>query len=191
MHRTNRVPSAALWSVLLGLSLGTAWTAALPASAHGQAQPADPQQKQPDAAKQADQRGNIIVLPINGTARLQMSSKAMLKDVQNPREAVVRVQAIQQDPTSVLLTGLEPGQTRITLTDVNGRQESYDVVVQFDVEYLRSLLQRAVPTATITPIPAANNTILLTGWVAHSEDVDVILRTAASIVGGGSIPGQV
>src|SRR5262249_14850173 len=63
-------------------------------------------------------------------------------------------------------------------------QEAFDVVVQFDVEYLRTLLQRAIPTAAIMPVPAANNTIILTGTVAHAEDVDVALRTAQSVVQG-------
>jgi Flp pilus assembly secretin CpaC len=113
-----------------------------------------------------------------------MTTGKALKQAINEKENIARVQPITGDPTRVLITGLEPGITRVTLTDVDGKTESFDVVVQFDVEYLRSLLKRAVPTANVQPIPGANNSIILTGTVA-AEDVDVVLHTAQSVVLGG------
>src|SRR5262249_15422706 len=95
---------------------------------------------------------------------------------------VARVSPVFGEPSNVLITGLEPGFTRLTLTDVDGREETYDVVVQMDVEYLRSLLRAGVPKANITIIPAANNTIILEGNVEHAEDIDAILRIAQSVV---------
>src|SRR5262249_24058133 len=104
--------------------------------------------------------------------------------VHNPKENIARVQPIPNDPTSVLITGLDAGLTQITLIDETGTEEAVDVVVQFDIEYLRTLLRQAVPTANIVPIPGANNTVILTGNVAHAEDVDIISRAAVSVVGG-------
>jgi pilus assembly protein CpaC len=185
MHRTNRVPSAALWSVLLGLSLATVGTTPLPAGAQGQPRPADPQ-KPADKADKADKpaaRGGVIILPINGTQRLQMSTRRPISEVQNPSPVAIQIQQIDRDPTAVLAVGRDAGQGRVTLIDDQGNRETFDIVVQFDVEYLRTVLRRAVPTAAVEPIPAANNTILLTGVVSRSEDVDIILRTTASIVG--------
>src|SRR5262249_38660745 len=89
-----------------------------------------------------------------------------------------------QDPTHVLLTGLEPGITRVTLTDEDDKSTDFDVVVQFDVEYLKDVLKRAVPTANIVPIPAANNTVILTGTVARQEDIEIVMRTPQSVVLG-------
>jgi pilus assembly protein CpaC len=146
-----------------------------------------PAQEAPGAAKQqgtAPNRKNALVIPINGTERLQMQTKKRIDKVLNPRETVARVQPIPNDPNSVLVTGLDAGLTQITLIDENGVQELVDVVVQFDIEYLRTLLQRAVPSANIVPVPGANNTVILTGTVAHAEDVDVITRATASVVGG-------
>ena len=51
------------------------------------------------------------------------------------------------DPTSVLVTGLDSGVARVTLVGEGNVQETIDVIVQFDVEYLRTLLTRVVPTA--------------------------------------------
>src|SRR5262249_32617216 len=46
------------------------------------------------------------------------------------------------------------------------------------------VLKRAVPTANIVPIPAANNTVILTGTVARQEDIEIVMRTAQSVVLG-------
>src|SRR5438067_1163052 len=175
MHPKARVLHIGFWSVLLGLALGSTATA----------QPAPQPPKAPEPI--AVPRGNALIVPTNGTQRLQMSTKKRIASVVNQKEAIARVQPLATDPTTVLITGLEPGITRITLTDVDGAVESLDVVVQFDVEYLRTLLQRAVPTANIQPIPAANNTVILTGNVASAEDVNVILQTAQSVVQGPGI----
>jgi pilus assembly protein CpaC len=113
-----------------------------------------------------------------------MRTRKRIARAENAKDTIARVQPIPNDPTSVLITGLDAGLTQLTMTDENGAQETYDVVVQFDIEYLRTLLQRAVPTANVVPIPGANNTVILTGTVAHTDDVDVITRTAVSVVGG-------
>jgi pilus assembly protein CpaC len=113
-----------------------------------------------------------------------MSSRRPIDRVINPKESILRVTPVLGDPTSVLVTGLDAGVTRLTLVGEGGAEETIDVVVQFDVEYLRTLLVRVVPTAAIQPVPGANGTLVLTGPVAHAEDVDIIMRTAASVVGG-------
>jgi pilus assembly protein CpaC len=128
----------------------------------------------------------VLVVPINGTKRVQIYTKRPIKKVDNPKEQVARVQPIANEVTEVMVVGLEPGITRITLTDIDGKEESFDVVVQFDVEYLKSLLRKAVPTANVEPVPGANGTIILTGTVAHAEEIDTIMRTAASVVGGAT-----
>jgi pilus assembly protein CpaC len=113
-----------------------------------------------------------------------MRTKKRITRVLNPKENVAKVQPIPGDPVSVLVTGVDAGITQVTLFDENGGQETVDIIVQFDVEYLRMLLQRAVPSANIVAIPGANNTVILTGTAAHAEDVDIIVRTAVSVVGG-------
>jgi pilus assembly protein CpaC len=169
MHRT-RVLVRTFWGVLLALLLGA--VCANQACAGG-GQPA-PVEVNP----------NAIVIPINGTYLLGAPSKKKLKKAINSKENVVRVQPVQDDPFHVLLTGLEPGIAKVTLTDEEDKEFPYDVVVQFDVEYLKSVLKRTVPTANIVPIPAANNTVILTGTVARAEDIDIVLRAAQSVVLG-------
>src|SRR5262249_31981643 len=152
---------------LLGLWLG------------GLALPAAPAQEQP-----AGPPPPAIILPINATQRLQMASKKNIARVSNEKDTIARVSAVPNDPTSVLITGLDTGTTLIALTDVDGKVERYQIIVQLDVEYLKTVLQRAVPEANIVPIPAANNAVILTGTLSRAEDVDVALRAAQSVVLG-------
>jgi pilus assembly protein CpaC len=114
-------------------------------------------------------------VPLNGTVRLQMSNKQPIHKVVNPKENAVAIRSIPGDPTTVLLIGQEPDVTRIQLTDFDGRTESYEVIVQADVEHLRTQLRRAVPTANVVPIPTSNNTVILSGTVPRAEDVHVLM----------------
>ncbi len=125
-----------------------------------------------------------LIVPIGGTQRLQMTKKQVIAKAINRNEAVLRVSPVYGDPTTVLLNGLEPGVAVVTLIDEAGKEENFQVIVQLDVEYLKSLLKRAVPTANIDPIPGANNTIVLRGSVPRAEDVEVALRIAQSVVLG-------
>ena len=156
----------ALWNTLLGLLLGGVALAQPPA-------PPAP----PTAA-----RGAGLIVPIGTSKPIQMTTKRNIARVDNPKPNVVRVQAVIDDPRSVLVTGLEAGVTQITLTDDMGARETIEVLVQSDVEYLRSVLRTAAPTANIQPLPAANGAIVLTGTVAHTEDVDGIVRAAIAVV---------
>jgi pilus assembly protein CpaC len=166
MHRT-RVLYRSFWGVLLALLLGAVCAAG--EIAVGQPAP-------------VEVNPNAIVIPINGTYLLGAPSKKKLKKAVNTKDSVVRVQPVDGDPFHVLLTGQDPGITKVTVTDEDDKATDFDVVVQFDVEYLRSVLKRAVPTANITPIPAANNTVILTGTVARQEDIEVVLKAAQSVM---------
>jgi pilus assembly protein CpaC len=135
-------------------------------------------------ARAQDQTPAIIV-PVNGTHRLTIEKN--ITKVFNPKEDVIRVAPVEADPKSILITGLAPGVATITVTDVDNRDRKYQVVVQYDVEYLKTILKRAVPTANVEPEPGGNQTVILRGWVANGPDVDVIRRIAASVVGDARV----
>src|SRR5205807_1084846 len=111
-----------------------------------------------------------LIIPINGSKKVQIYTKQFIDAVHSSKPNVARVQPVNGDPTSVLITGVEAGIAQINLEDVNKAQETLEVIVQLDVEYLRSSLARVAPTANIVPIPGANNTVILTGTVANAED---------------------
>jgi pilus assembly protein CpaC len=124
---------------------------------------------------------SALIVPINGTIKLQMSKKQKIKTVVNPKESAVSIRTLAGDPTTILLSGQQPDVTHIELEDTDGNKETYEVIVQADVEYLRSQLRRALPTANVMVIPTSNNTVILSGTVTHAQDVAVVRGLVQSI----------
>jgi pilus assembly protein CpaC len=124
-----------------------------------------------------------LIVPVNGTVRLQMSKKQKIKTVVNPKENAVSIRTVTGDPTTILLMGQQPDVTRVELEDTDGHKETFEVIVQADVEYLRSQLRRAIPTANVTVIPTSNNppTVILSGTITRAEDVAVIRGLVQSV----------
>src|SRR2546423_3771796 len=58
----------------------------------------------------------LIVL-LNGATRLQMNTKKPIKTVINPKEGVLNIRTVDRDPTTIILTGAQPGITRLELED--------------------------------------------------------------------------
>src|SRR5438445_701854 len=168
MHHPNPVRRAVLWNSILALLLGGIAFA------------------QPPAPGGAPPPGRIaaLIVPIGSTQKVQMVSKRNVAKADNPKPTVARVQAVHDDPKSVLVTGLEPGVTQVTLIDEAGTKEIIDVIVQFDVENVRTTLRQAVPTAALQLLPTANGSIIITGTLGRAEDVDIVMRTAIAFVGG-------
>lgn len=128
--------------------------------------------------------GNTLTIPINGSHRLQMTTKKPIKTVINQRDNVLRVSPIPDTSDAVMLIGLEYGVSKLTLTDKDGKVEEVEVMVQYDVEPLRKTIRRVCPKANVEPIASANNTIILSGYVAHAQDVDIVMRIAEGMVQG-------
>ncbi len=164
MHRT-RMPAFGLFTFLTALAA----FAAARASAQEPVPPPTPT--------------TPIIVPLNGTVPVQMSSKKLITNVSEDNPGPVGLQILKKDPTTVLVTGRVPGISIVTLTDVDNRKEVFEFVVQTDVQYLKYVLRRAVPTATIEPIASANNTFILTGTVQRAEDIQIVIDTVRSIVG--------
>jgi pilus assembly protein CpaC len=126
-------------------------------------------------------RPGALIVPINGTVRLQMSTKKPIRQVTNPKDSAVNIRTVVGDPTTVLVIGQQPDVTRIELEDVDGKKEVYEVIVQADIEYLRTQLRRGVPTACLEPIPTSNNAVILTGTLTRAEDGPIALQIAQSV----------
>jgi pilus assembly protein CpaC len=135
----------------------------------------------PCNAQPAGTAGPSLIVPINGTVKLHLTSNKPISKVESTRDGVVSIRTVVGDPTTVLITGVQPDLTGLTVTDVDGNQEKFLIIVQLDVEYLRTQLRRAVPTANITPIPVSNNSVIMAGTVDKVEDVEVVLRVAQSL----------
>jgi pilus assembly protein CpaC len=133
-----------------------------------------------DASAQEGRKKTILV-PLNGTERVQMTTKKALTRVEVIKEAPkdnIRISDVRGDPATVAITGVTRGSTTLRLTDVDMKVEELEIVVSLDVEYIRTQLRRAVPTANVTPIAVSDNTIILGGVVSRAEEVGVLIRVA-------------
>ena len=132
------------------------------------------------APSDAGVRPSAIIVPIGGTRPLEMKGRKIITRAENVNERVLEVRSVRDRPETLLLLGKDAGTSRLTLTAQDGSTETFEVIVQLDVEYLKSILQRAVPTANITLIPIHSSTVIISGTVNHAEDIPAILATAGA-----------
>jgi pilus assembly protein CpaC len=178
MHRSNHVPHTTFWKHMLSWGL-VALLGIGSAMAQERVAPPTPAPTEPGA------RPSTLLVPIGGTRPLQMKGKKIITRAENVNERVLEVRPVRDQLDTVLLLGKEAGTTRLTLTAQDGTTETYEVIVQLDVEYLKSILQRAVPTANLSLIPIHSSTVIISGTVNHLEDIEVIIRTANAVLGAG------
>ncbi|MEZ6139700.1 MAG: hypothetical protein R3B84_03930 [Zavarzinella sp.] len=156
--------------------------------------------QQPSPMAKADRTGAVTV-SIGGQARFQMATKKPIRQAFNQNDRIVQVVNDAVDPTYLILRGVAAGTSSLELTDADGVKETYLVVVQRDLELLKTLIRRTVPTATVdvTPIGDSGNSIILSGYAAREDDRATLtqlsealgLRVAVNTVtvgGGGNVP---
>lgn len=141
---------------------------------------------QPKDAPGEVRRVGAVMIPQGSAQKLQMTTKKRITFIQLDRDGIIRVVPDAQDETAVIISGLQAGMVRLTLTDSDKKQELYEVNVQFDVAQLKVTLAQTVPTAKIDVIPASNRAVVLQGWAARAEDVDTIIRVATAVIGQGT-----
>jgi pilus assembly protein CpaC len=162
-----------------------AWGLALAAGVFGTLAVAQPPMQpgvQPSDVK-VDKTGALIV-PVGGLVRFDPKLKDPVTDVLVSREDILQVRPDPMNPGVLLLTGRNPGLAQMTLVVKDQPPRRFDVVVQPDLELLRNIIRRTVPTANVTVEPGIGNVIILGGYVTSPQDADTILRLANSAVGG-------
>ena len=123
-----------------------------------------------------------IIVQVNGTEIRQTTTKKRIKNIAVANPLIVQVTVVRPDAYAIV--GLAPGISTVTVTDEDNKVEKLDVVVVlYDIEQLRRVLRRAVPTASVLPFPAGNNAVILAGTVDRAEDVPAVLQSAQSVVG--------
>src|SRR5262245_33459628 len=78
-------------------------------------------------AASAEPPPKALIVTVNSTDKLQMTSQKPIKTVFNENETVARVSPMMGDPTTVLVIGLNPGFTRITLVAADGGKEVHQL----------------------------------------------------------------
>jgi pilus assembly protein CpaC len=184
---------ARVWAVAGLLAVGLTGLSGVPAGAQEKKAPAPP-------VATADRTGAVSVA-IGGQVRFQMKTKKRIAEAFNENDRVVRVLADATDPTTLILIGVSAGTSRLELTDADGAKENYLVIVQRDLEMLKNLIKKTVPTAAveITPVGESGTSIILSGYAAREDERDTVRQLAEAlgmrvvvntmtVGGGGNVP---
>jgi pilus assembly protein CpaC len=135
---------------------------------------------------------SVLPVPVNTTKRVEMSNKAIIKEVRNENPKVARVQSIVDDPRAVLVTGLSVGVSRLTFIDADKKTEFLDIRVPdqsgIELEARRAkileVLRATVPDAVVDPLVTDLNQVVLTGTAPSSDSIQLILETVRGVMGG-------
>jgi pilus assembly protein CpaC len=135
------------------------------------------------------EKATVVPVPINGSQVLEMAKKQAIKDIDNKDQNVAKVEFVQGSEFKkvMILGGGSAGVTRLILTDNDGNKEIFDVLVEFNTEFLRRVLAKVAPTANIQLMQGTGNTLIVSGTVNRAEDIDTIMRAAEGAVGKNAV----
>lgn len=133
-----------------------------------------------------DNKTGALVVPVGGLVQFDPKLSGPPTDIIVSREDVLQVRLDPMNPKMLLLTGRNPGLAQLTIVVKDQPKQVFDVVVQPDLELLRNLIRRTVPTANIEITPGIGNVIILSGYVTTPQDADIVSRLANSAVGGNN-----
>ena len=88
---------------------------------------------------------------------------------------VVDASAISAD--EILLTGLKPGMSLLTVVDSQGNSQTLTVSVKVDVRILQRAIDKIFPASQVS-VEASANKVVLSGYVSDSEQVAGIMELA-------------
>lgn len=152
------------------------------AVAHGQQPPAS---VSPVAGQvQLDKSGALLV-PLGGLVTFdpKLEKGDLLTDIIVARDDILWVRLDPNNPGKLLMTGRAAGLTQVTLVVKDKPRMVYDVLVQPDLNLLRGLIKRTLPTAAVDVQPGVGNVVILSGYVTSPQDADVLERLAISATG--------
>jgi pilus assembly protein CpaC len=176
MHPTRTVRRPLLGGLVLAAGLCAAAT-------FGQ----DPKQPALPAPPpvQIDKTGALTV-PLGGVVTFDpgLDKNDVLTDFLVSREDVVQVRPDPARKNAFILTGRSTGVSQLILTVQGKPRLVYDVVVQPDLNLLRNIIKRTIPTSAVDVQPGIGQVIILSGYVTSPQDADTVLRLATNAAGG-------
>ncbi|HSQ55890.1 MAG TPA: hypothetical protein VLM40_09090 [Gemmata sp.] len=172
MHPKRNARRPLLWGLVLVAGLSATAT-------YGQ----EPKQQHIGEA-QIDAKTGALIVPMGALVTFdpKLGPKEVLTDMLLTRD-IILVKPNPSKPGELFLTGRASGQTQLTLVLKDAPKRVYDVIVQPDLNLLRTLIKRTVPTAAVDVQPGLGNVVILSGYVTTPQDSDIVTRLATSVVG--------
>jgi pilus assembly protein CpaC len=96
------------------------------------------------------------------------------------------LQATAMSVNEIMVTGLQPGHSTLTVSDPSGRLHEIAIVVEMDIRPLELAYARLIPDSRIFVSPLKQG-IALTGFVTSPSQIDVAVRVANDYFGANVI----
>jgi pilus assembly protein CpaC len=183
MHPKRLARKPLFWGMVLVAGLAGAMTSAQQPIAVAQPPLPQPVVAPPDV--QVDPKTGSLIVPLGGLVQWMPLLPDIPTDIVVSREDILQVRVDPNDPKKYLLTGRVTGVAQVTFLFKGSPKRTFDVIVQPDLNLLRALIRRTVPTAQIDVQPGIGNVIIISGYVTSPQDADTVNRLAISAVGGG------
>lgn len=135
---------------------------------------------------QVDPKTGALIVPLGGLVSFDPKSDDPATDVVVSREDVVQVKVDPTNPKLLQLIGRNTGLSTLTLSFKNAPKKQFDIVVQPDLNLLRNLIKRTVPTAAVDVNPGIGNVIILSGYVTSPQDSETVTRLTMNAAGGNA-----
>lgn len=120
---------------------------------------------------------------------VQGSSKRLKFAYDVPELMVENTEIIQATPMrsdEIMISGLQPGHSSLTVSDPSNRLREIKVIVEIDTRPLEIAFNRHFPDSRIK-VSALKQGIMLTGFVTTPEQVDVVTRVANDYFGANVV----
>ena len=171
MHPKRLARRTVLWGTVLaaGLCITTSY---------GQ----QPMPTGPAPTVQVDPKTGALIVPLGGLVSFDPKG-GPIESIVVSREDIIQVKPATDDPTKIQITGRNTGLSQLTLNYKDSKKQ-YDVVVQPDLNLLRNIIKRTVPTAAVEVNPGLGQVIILSGYVTSPLDADIVTRLATNAAGG-------
>lgn len=147
-----------IWSSCLSLS-GSAQQAATP--------------NQSGAGLQINESLETIELTVGSSRRLTLDYKVPEVIVEHPS----LLNATPISAYQINLTGKQPGVSTITLRDVEGKSQTFTVIIKLDVRKVEMAIAQHFPNSNVK-VSALSTGIVLAGYASRAQDVDSIMAVA-------------
>ena len=142
-----------------------------------------PARELPPSDVKVDPKTGMLIVPVGGLVLWTPTLPDIPTDYQVSHEDVLKLTVNPRDPKQYQLRGLITGNAQVTFTFKGFPRMVFDVMVEPDLERLRTIIRRTLPTAAVDVQSGLGTTIILSGYVTSPQDATTVVTLAAAMAG--------
>jgi Flp pilus assembly secretin CpaC len=142
---------------------------------------------QSPAAPSARPSGPDETLTVGETIYVRAPSGLRIKEAATSRDGIVELRPVPNRPQVLQVVGIRVGSTRITLTDEKDQVTTLLVAVEPDLQFIRNAVSKQFPRANLDIAQGPDRSLLVSGTVESSEDIEPLVRLLEGYAGAGRV----